>query len=402
MADSNPGQRSGRLRARLSGTNVERGSLHNQQVTLQAIRVRGLVSKAELAHITGLTAPAIAAIVRKLLDGGLIREAGRSQGQRGQPALLHEIDPDGAFSIGVAIDRDHLSFVALDFVGQVRARASVEMPFALPEAVLAFVAEQIRLLEGEGTIDLSRLAGIGLAMPDDLDQARFSSRPPGYAAWATVDMRAQLGALQAGDVHIANDATAAAIGELQFGLGVHDPNFFYILVSAGLGGGLVVNGQALPGATGRGGEIGFLPVADRAGHQLQDIVSLSGLYDSLRTAGHRVSRPMDLIDLPPAGQAITETWCKEAGALLAEPLLVINAAVNPAAFYLGGRLPAPLIEQLARHTTASLSRLSSGPLVIAPVVRAALSEDAAAMGAAVLPFSDHFLPRPSVLTKHIG
>ena len=130
---------SGRPGHGLLGTNLEFASVHNQRVTLQAIRIRGPISTAELARVTGLTPPAVSNIVRRRLEDGLIRVVGRSMGTRGQPSTQLAINPDGAYSIGVNIDRDHVTLVALDFVGETRARATREIAFASPEAVVDFV-----------------------------------------------------------------------------------------------------------------------------------------------------------------------------------------------------------------------------------------------------------------------
>src|SRR5215471_6867985 len=108
---------------RLSGTNLERAGDHNQRVTLHAIRVNGPITRAELAAITGLTAPAIANITKRLQVDKLIQEAGRRRGGRGQPATKLVINPDASFSIGLNVDRDHVTMVVLDFEGRVRARA---------------------------------------------------------------------------------------------------------------------------------------------------------------------------------------------------------------------------------------------------------------------------------------
>jgi hypothetical protein len=93
-------ERSGK-HMRLSGTNLERAGDHNQRVTLHAIRVNGPITRAELAVITGLTAPAIANITKRLLTDNLIQDAGRRRGGRGQPATKLVINPDSWFSIGL-------------------------------------------------------------------------------------------------------------------------------------------------------------------------------------------------------------------------------------------------------------------------------------------------------------
>ena len=85
----------------LSGTNLVRAGDHNQRVTLHAIRVNGPITRTDLADITGLTAPAIANITKRLLHDGLIMEAGHRRGGRGQPATKLVINPDGCFSVGI-------------------------------------------------------------------------------------------------------------------------------------------------------------------------------------------------------------------------------------------------------------------------------------------------------------
>jgi len=65
---------------RLSGTNLERAGDHNQRVTLHAIRVNAPITRTELVGITGLTAPAIANITKRLLTDKLILEAGQRRG----------------------------------------------------------------------------------------------------------------------------------------------------------------------------------------------------------------------------------------------------------------------------------------------------------------------------------
>ena len=52
-------------------------------------------------------------------------------------------------------------------------------------------------------------------------------------------------------VFVENDAAAATMGEMQFGLGKKHQTFFYILITAALGGSLVIDGNHFRGASGR-------------------------------------------------------------------------------------------------------------------------------------------------------
>ena len=78
---------------RLSGTNLERAADHNQRVTLHAIRLGGSLTRIDLARITGLTGPAIANITRRLLQEGMIEEAGQRRGGRAPRARREHPHP---------------------------------------------------------------------------------------------------------------------------------------------------------------------------------------------------------------------------------------------------------------------------------------------------------------------
>ncbi|WP_044559567.1 ROK family transcriptional regulator [Azospirillum sp. B4] len=389
------------LGASLSGTNLERAGDHNQRVMLQAIRVSGPITRAELATITGLTAPAIANITKRLLNDDLIMEVGRLHGARGQPAMRLAINPDGCFSIGVNIDRDHVTVLVLDLLGQVRHRATLEVDFPLPDAVATFFKEQVDALLAGGAFPQERIAGIGVAMPDDLGRVNLPNRPASYEAWNTVNVARLFSAILPLPVFLENDAAAAALGELQFGHGLHDPSFFYILISRGLGGGMVIDGQYFRGAQGRSGEIGFLPVASprTPATSLQEAVSLSALFGFLKANGYPLSQPDQLAQLDTTGQALVDQWLDLAAELLTAPIIAISCLVNPEAVFLGGRLPTAQLDRLAQLITERLLTHAGAVPVIAPVYRAATAMDAPAVGAAILPFNDRLLPSRTALMK---
>ncbi len=389
----------------LSGTNLERAGDHNQRVTLQAVRAAGApITRAEIADLTGLTAPAIANITKRLLNDGMILKAGRQLGGRGQPATKLVVNPDGAFSIGLNIDRDHIAIVALDFLGNVRARVCREVHFAMPQEVITFFREEVARIIAGKAIDIDRLIGIGIGIPDDLGRVPVANRPDAYGIWSEIDVAALFANVLPNPdiaIYVENDAAAASIGEMQFGHGLQHRSFVYTIISAGLGGGLVIDGHYYRGADGRSGEIGFLPVRDENGAAgtLEDMVSLYALYDYLRKSGFEVSTPEDLGNLNEAGLKKVDAWLDRAADHLAGPLLTLSCAINPEAHFIGGRMPAGFIEQLCTRINARLAGYNDRIKKIAPVKRAELAVDAAARGAGILPFNDRFLPIREALMK---
>jgi predicted NBD/HSP70 family sugar kinase len=265
----------------------------------------------------------------------------------------------------------------------------------MPEQVLAWLRTEVAAIRASGTIDEARLIGVGVALPDELGSIALPHRPEGYEVWNHLDVAGLVREVLPLPVHIDNDAAAAAIGEAQFGSGLTQPSFFYVLISAGLGGGLVMDGSYVRGATARSGEIGFLPdpTAETPGATVQDTVSLSALLARLEQAG----TPIDDLDLLSEDMPVVRLWLDDAARSLAGPLIAVNCLVNPAAVLIGGRLPEPLIDALIARLTPALARMRAPS--IAPVLRAAASSDAPAVGAAILPFLDRVLPTESALMQ---
>ena len=88
-----------------SGTNLGGASAHNRRIMIDALRVNGALSRADLARATGLTPQAVSNIIEELALDGLVRSQATIRRGRGQPATPYQLVPEGAFAIGLQIDR---------------------------------------------------------------------------------------------------------------------------------------------------------------------------------------------------------------------------------------------------------------------------------------------------------
>lgn len=377
---------------RLAGANIEHAGRHNARVVLQVIRAEGPITRSRIAARTGLTAATVTNITNRLLEQGLLATAGQLRGGRGQPAAQLRVRAEGAFALGLNIDRDHLTLVAVDFAGAVRTRISAAFVYPGPEMVRGFVADHIDALLAQGQVERGAIVGMGVAVPDDLGILSLPGYPADHDSWSSVDVEALLAPLVDVPVFIENDAAAAAIGEMQFGLGQDLTRFFHLLLTFALGGGVVAHALYDRGATGRSGEIGFLLVDDGQGGRtpLQSIVSLAGLAAALVADGHGE----EAIRSPgnPAFATTVDRWIERSARALVEPLIAVNCLLNPQAILLGGRLPVPLLHRLAARAQSELAARTADMPTMAPVQVAALAEDAAAVGGALLAFGSLLLP----------
>jgi predicted NBD/HSP70 family sugar kinase len=384
----------------LSGTNLQRAADHNQRVTLHAIRVQGATTRVELARLTGLTAPAVANITKRLLADRLIYEDGQVRKGRGQPAIIYRVNKDACFSIGINIDRDHIAIVIVNFVGDVVARRTVDLDFAMPADVQDFYENSISALVAEAGIDIGLLVGIGVATPDDLGSIELAGRPDDYAKWDETDIMSLFARPYNLPVFIENDAAAAAIGEQQLGSGHEHDSAFYILLSWGLGGGYFVEGNYVRGISGRSGEIGFLNYrnADGTYEQIQKLVSLSGLSEFLDERNLSLSM-LFREEHEPAFEAAVDEWIAEATIRLFDALVAVNCLLNPSTILMGGRLPEKFLRKLEISVNAYMRKHASHVPAWAPVQLAALASDAPTIGAATLPFSHYLMPQSDTLWK---
>lgn len=235
---------------RLAGTNIEHAGRHNLRVVLQVIRADGPITRSRIAARTGLTTATVTNITNRLLDEGLLASVGQLRGGRGQPALQLEVRAEGAFALGLNIDRDHLTMVAVDFAGAVRARISEPFIHPGPDQVRDFVSRHLETLLTQGQIERAAIVGMGLAVPDDLGILALPGYPADHDNWSSVDVEDLLAPLVDVPVLIENDAAAAAMGEMQFGLGQDLTRFFHLLLTFALGGGVVTNALYDRGAQG--------------------------------------------------------------------------------------------------------------------------------------------------------
>jgi glucokinase len=105
-----------------------------------------------------------------------------------------------------------------------------------------------------------KACGISFGGPVDFEKQRVNSLH--VSGWKDFD----LGQWARETLHVPcrvdNDANAGALGEFRFGAGRGTRSTFYITVSTGIGGGLVVDGKVLHGRDSMAGEIGHIPVSD--------------------------------------------------------------------------------------------------------------------------------------------
>ena len=244
-----------------AGTNLEQAKSHNRRVVIEAVRINGTLSRAEIARMTALSAQTVSNIAGELEDAGILKASARRKAGRGQPATPLSIDPDGAYSIGLQLDHRELLGVVVDLAGRIRARSLIAVDRPAPAAALPAMQRQVAKLIKSARIDRRRLLGIGLAMPGPFGVEGITSvGPTALPGWQDFSLAETLTRLTGLAVIVENDATAAAIGERLHGVARNLDSFVYLFIGTGLGAGLFLGGHLFKGSAHNAGEIGHMIV----------------------------------------------------------------------------------------------------------------------------------------------
>ncbi|WP_238152841.1 ROK family transcriptional regulator [Kribbella speibonae] len=241
------------------GTNLDRVGGFNDAVVLDAIRRSEQLSRVELAEATGLSGQAISNIVRRLLDAGLVREAGRLRGAGlGKPRTLLELEPTGQYAVGVHLDPSVVTVVLLDLTGEVVARRPVDQHADDPGLLIDGIAKTIEEVIAASGAPRDRVTGVGIAAPGPIDVERgVVVDPPNLSTWHLVPLRDELSARTGLPIVLDKDVTAAASAEKWAG---HGGSFVFFYLGTGVGAGLVIGDEVVRGSSSNVGEIGHVIV----------------------------------------------------------------------------------------------------------------------------------------------
>jgi len=128
------------------------------------------------------------------------------------------------------------------------------------ESGLDRVILTIRTCLQNGSVDASRLAGIGIGCPGPVDMDKGIVLNPPNLGWEDVNVRKRLEAEFGCPVAVLNDVDAGVYGEYRFGAGVGARCVVGVFPGTGIGGGCIYNGEILRGRGSSCLEIGHIPI----------------------------------------------------------------------------------------------------------------------------------------------
>lgn len=345
----------------------------NRRRVIDALRERGVASRAELARMTGLSRSTISTIVGDLLAAGLAseREGGSPAGEAhaGRPPVMVALNGSAGLALGIDFGHRHLRVAVSDLSHTVLAEAWRELDVDhSAEQGLAQAGEFVDRVLAEAGGERERVIGAGMGLPAPIDRAtgsvQASSILPG---WVGVDAGLEASNRLGLAVEVENDANLGALAELVWGAAKGKSEVAYIKVSTGIGAGLISGGRLQHGVGGTAGEIGHTLLAEggpvcRCGNRgcLETLASSRAISELLSASRREAVSMRRVLELCESGDAAAQRLVGDAGRAIGVAVANLCNLLNPECVIVGGELSAagevllePLREVVRRNAIPS-------------------------------------------------
>ncbi|MFF3762371.1 ROK family protein [Streptomyces sp. NPDC002185] len=169
-------------------------------------------------------------------------------------------DPATGLVAALDIGGTKIAGALVDRAGRIRLRAQRPTPAREDaETVMAAVGAVLADLAGSPLWASATAVGIGSAGP--VDASRGTVSPVNVPGWRDFPLVERVGRAAGGrPVTLVGDGVAMTAAEHWLGAARGHANALCLVVSTGVGGGLVLDGRIHPGPTGNAGHIGHVPV----------------------------------------------------------------------------------------------------------------------------------------------
>ncbi|GJG87532.1 xylose repressor [Gemmatimonadetes bacterium T265] len=372
--------------------------LVNERRVLTLLRVRGMATRADLARHLALTPSTITNLIDDLVGRGLAREVptvvSRARRELGRPGIRLELNPDGGYFLGAEIGVGTIRTALVDLTARVVESTEEAVPTRIsPDDALRVIVRQLRARTADPRYG-DRIASLAITVPGLVRRDGFIVHLP-ILGWRNVNLLAAAAGRVPVPTLVANNANAAAFGEIYADASIEQEMVLYLKLGTGCGGAVVVQGRLLRGFVGTATEIGHTRIRQDGPRCscggvgcLETFVNLGALA-ALARPGEQLSTaalaalPAEVAAAAAAGSAVAQAAVDAVASDLAAGLVSLVNVFNPQTVILGGAMRPVLGRALPAVESAVASGIVPGMSV--PTMRlSTLGSLECAVGAACM------------------
>ncbi|WP_105103070.1 ROK family transcriptional regulator [Microbulbifer pacificus] len=381
----------------MRGNNSKQSKSSNLRLVLNLITTGRPISRVEIARRTELTKQTISNLTDELAVAGLIHEAGiRREGGVGKPSKLLDLNPEGAYTIGLRVKSRSVEAGLYNIAGEALETRQFPLKEQGPDPLAETLAQIVEACLQRTTVLRERVLGVGLVLPPPQSFSRDPRKVGQVGLMSDLhvqQVRRQLVALTGLPVACENVAAAVSASEMLYGAARDLHSFVYIHLGDSLEAGIVYNRQLFSGYNGISGRLGHVIVDQRGGLCMCGNHGCLDLYASLGSLAKMLGRKIapgqdwwEILAEPDRHKAVLDTWFQQ----MSEPMRIgfnmVENLLNPQTVILGGDIPDWFIDQFIRRLRPFIPSVSQyGEREIPRFIRAPKMENMALRGAATLP-----------------
>ena len=227
----------------------------NEAAVLELIREQGPVSRSEIARRLHLSPATITRIVSVLLENSLVLEGSPIHSQYGRRPVLLEFNPRASLILGVYVHKNIMGALS-DLNGEILERRVVP---SIPgeagvERLVALVKDLHQVSKDLGP----PVRGVGIGAPSIVTFEEGTVVWAPSLGWRNLPLKSRLEEAIHLPVFVENEVNLIALGESWQGVGRGLRNLVCISLGAGIGAGIILDGQLYRGSHDAAGEVGYI------------------------------------------------------------------------------------------------------------------------------------------------
>ena len=227
----------------------------NTSCILDAIREKGMISRADIARQTGLTPATVSNITAEMMDLGLIEETERGASNGGRKPVMLSIRSSVCKFAGVHISSDTLETAIVDTDANILWHERAVLPKGVRHTQA--LDQAIRMIgKGQESLGADRISGIGVCVHGLVRSEEGLLVYAPNLGWENVRIGDVMESEFSVPAVVENDVHAMTLAESWCGFARSVKDYVYLYIGPGIGGSVVFNNELYKGYGGFAGEFG--------------------------------------------------------------------------------------------------------------------------------------------------
>ncbi len=235
----------------------------NRRVVISTLRSGNRLSRTDICARTGLSASTVSAITADLIEEGILREIRDAEApsmRRGRPQVALGLNPEAATVVAVVLSMNSLSAALIDYAGGVAhtEQARLETLHLSRQDLVDAVISTVRGVVARSSQSGRRVRRIAIGVQGITDSGARSLLWSPITPHTNVPFGEALEDAFGIPVTVENDCNMIALALRARSPERYGDNFIAVLLSHGIGMGLMLNGEIFTGTTSSGAELGHM------------------------------------------------------------------------------------------------------------------------------------------------